>query len=238
MDNIVWDDNWIIKNKDNFDLLTDMWRAYQLATNQQVKQQSFRTHIQRKFGIRSNITWTEEEREFVRDNFPKLGGEKCTDAFNKKFRPRKRRAIEGCARHLGLYIEQDVVEANRKFPRRVPMGTIVDDGDGYLKIKTGKGSSGWERYHRYLYEKAHGKIPKGYKIMFLDNDKRNYSRDNMIAVPASYFALMNKLNLRSEFSEINLTSVKWCDLYTSLKSQGFVLERGHFKYIGDDVFDE
>ena len=79
-----------------------------------------------------------------------------------------------------------------------------------------------------MYEQKHGKIPKGYKIMFLDGDKQNYSDDNMVAVPASYFALMNKLELRSVFPEINLAGIQWCELYSALKKKGYKLSRGEF----------
>ena len=64
--------------------------------------------------------------------------------------------------------------------------------------------------------------------MFLDGDKRNYSDDNMVAVPASYFALMNKLELHSVFPDINLAGIKWCDLYSALRKKGYKLSRGEF----------
>ena len=231
-DNIQWDNDWINTHFNDYQAISDMYKAYRREVDDSIGHHTFRTHIMR-MGYRSRLAqtkaWTKEESEWVRNNFSRLGGLKAEVEFQNVFgKSRTHRAIEAEARRQGLYVDADVVEANKNYSRRVPIGTIVDDGEGYLKIKTGKGSSGWERYHRYLYEKAHGPLPKGYKIMFLDNDRRNYSLDNMIAIPASYFALMNKLDLHSECLEINLTSIKWCDLYVALKKKGIILKRGKF----------
>jgi len=226
-----WNDGWIKANSERFDSITVMWNNYQAETGHICKEQSFRTHLKRKFNRLSNLSWTEEEEAWLRENFPRLGGKKCEIEFEKKFGKKKsQRALMTYANRRGIYVDEDAVIANRNYPRRVPIGTIVDDGDGYLKIKVGTeySSSGWVRYHRYLYEQRHGKLPKGYKIMFLDGNKQNYSDDNMIAVPASYFALMNKLELHSEFPDVNFAGIKWCELYAALRKKGYKLKRGEF----------
>lgn len=228
---LEWDDKWIEENHLKYKAVSEMHRAYIAETKHFCKQQSFRTHIRRKYALTSKLTWTKEESDWVAKNFSRMGSEKAAVEFAKVFgKDRGRRSLEAEARRQHIKIDEDVVIANRRYPRRVPIGTVVDDGEGYLKIKVGVeySSSGWVRYHRYLYEQRHGKLKKGYKIMFLDGDKRNYADDNMIAVPASYFALMNKLDLRSEFPEVNLASVKWCDLYMALRKKGYILKRGDF----------
>ena len=226
-----WNDAWIKENTDKFASISEMWKAYQEETGHVCKQQSFRTHCVRKHQRHSGLTWTDEEMEWLKDNFPRLGLKKSAIEFEKQFGKKKSvNAIRSYANKRGIYVNEDAKISNANYSRRVPMGTIVDDGDGYLKIKVGPeySSSGWVRYHRYLYEQKHGKIPGGYKIMFLDGNKQNYEDENMIAVPASYFALMNKLDLHSEFPEINFAGIKWCELYSALKKKGYRLRRGKF----------
>jgi hypothetical protein len=226
-----WNDTWIKENIGKYESTSEMCKAYQKETGHNCVPHSFRTHIQRKFNHFSGLTWTEEELNWVTENFPRLGGLKCAPEFEKRFgKKRSHTAIMTFAHRHGIFVDEDAIEANKNYSRRVPIGTIVDDGDGYLKIKVGPeySSSGWVRYHRYLYEQKHGKIPRGYKIMFLDGDKRNYSDENMVAIPASYFALMNKLNLHSEFPEINFAGIQWCDLYSALRKKGYRLSRGEF----------
>lgn len=222
----MWNDNWIKQNISNYEAISELWRAYKRECGE-CKQQAFRTHLKRKHGAYSRLTWTQEQDEWLRRNFPNMGGLKAVDEFNKVFGVNKsHRAIEGRAHRLNLKVAPKVVEANRRFPRRVPLETIKEDNNGYLIIKTGEGSSGWKRYHRYLWEKTHGELPKGYKVMFLDGDIRNFDKENLIAVPAKYFAWMNKLKLRGEDVEINLTAVRWCELYEQLSKQGYVMKNG------------
>jgi hypothetical protein len=223
--NIKWNDDWILKNKDKYDSISEMHKAYTTEVDSNVLCQSFRTHVRRKLSITSGLTWTQEERQWLIENFPLHGGLKCVDPFYAQFKKhRTHRAIEAEARRLKLYVNEDVVIENRNYTRRVPIGTIVDDGDGYLKIKTGKGSSGWERLHRHIYEKYNGQIPDGHKIVFLDGDKRNYNTDNMVTVPASYLALMNNLKMKSSNPQVTSTGIIWCELYEELKRQNALIE--------------
>ena len=44
-----------------------------------------------------------------------------------------------------------------------PIGTVRLNKTGYLEQKTERG---WKHYHRLLWEKAHGPVPKGYVVSF------------------------------------------------------------------------
>lgn len=222
--NIKWNDEWILSNRDKYYLHTEFHKAYCEEVDN-VTYIAFKSHIRRKFNFNSQATWTNDEKAFIRYNFPRMGGLKCSEAFKQKFgKCRSHRSIEAEARRQGLLVDEDVVLANKNYSRRVPIGTIVDDGDGYLKIKTGVGSSGWERLHRHIYEKEHGSIPEGYKIVFLDGNKQNYDKDNLVAVPSSYLALMNNFKLKSSEPEVTKTAIKWCDLYELLKKEEIIME--------------
>lgn len=62
-----------------------------------------------------------------------------------------------------------------------PIGTINTRYDKtgipyqYIKIS----DSNWELYHRHIWEKENGIIPKGYRIHFIDRNTLNCSIDNL-----------------------------------------------------------
>ena len=70
-----------------------------------------------------------------------------------------------------------------------PIGTILPDADGYLRIKVREAAKGeafgfgnsrvWPQLHRYRWEQAHGPIPTGHALVFKDRDKSNVSLDNL-----------------------------------------------------------
>ncbi len=46
----------------------------------------------------------------------------------------------------------------------------------YIRLRLGK----WKEYHLYLWEKKHGKVPKGHRVMFRDNDSMNCTLRNLV----------------------------------------------------------
>lgn len=71
----------------------------------------------------------------------------------------------------------------------VPIGTIVKNTDGYLRIKVadvpesiaGKGgsSTNWEFIHRQIWEAAHGPIAPGHRIWWKDGNHDNNALENL-----------------------------------------------------------
>lgn len=71
-----------------------------------------------------------------------------------------------------------------------PIGTIVTDDEGYLRIKVreyvyGKEHSGmgntkvWPMYNRYLWEKHKGPIPPKHLVKFIDGNRANCVIENL-----------------------------------------------------------
>jgi hypothetical protein len=70
-----------------------------------------------------------------------------------------------------------------------PIGTILPDADGYLRIKVreaapgeahGFGNAGaWPQLHRHVWTEAHGLIPRGHAVAFKDGNKANCALDNL-----------------------------------------------------------
>lgn len=50
--------------------------------------------------------------------------------------------------------------------------------DGYIEIKVGRNK--WLGKHRYIWEQHYKtEVPKGYAVIFLDGDNRNFEIDNL-----------------------------------------------------------
>lgn len=102
------------------------------------------------------------------------------------------------------------------------------DLDGYVFIKIAdnkiegthtyqKRKVNWVAKHRYIYEQHHGLIPKGWIVIFLDNDNHNFDPDNLYAVPRSIHARMCNNQWYTDSREHTLAAIKLCELDTLLR---------------------
>lgn len=78
-----------------------------------------------------------------------------------------------------------------------PVGSERITKDGYIEIKI-QDPDVWETKHRIIWEKVHGPIPEGYRLMFLDGNRKNCKIDNLKLVPYAISAIMNKQNLYTQ----------------------------------------
>lgn len=84
--------------------------------------------------------------------------------------------------------------------------------DGYVEVKVEEPNK-WKLKHRVIWESVNGKIPKGYVVIFRDNDKKNTNIENLILVDRGTLATLNKTglcNYNGEFKEtaINIAKLK------------------------------
>lgn len=83
-----------------------------------------------------------------------------------------------------------------------PIGTERIGKDGYMQIKVADPNK-WQQKNVYLYEKYHKiKIPKGYKVIFLDQDKYNFDISNLELIKNSIHGAMCVKNRFSKNSQI------------------------------------
>jgi hypothetical protein len=82
----------------------------------------------------------------------------------------------------------------------------IESKDGYVQIKVAEPNK-WQLKHRYLYEQAHGKIPKGYNVIFADGDKYNFELDNLILVSNAELAIANYNHLLKKDKELTKTGI-------------------------------
>lgn len=81
------------------------------------------------------------------------------------------------------------------------------DDPGYLHVKVfdGKGNKNWIPKHQLIYEKHHGKIPPGHKVIFADGNRTNFDINNLVLVSNSEELIMNKRGLRFKDKELTKT---------------------------------
>jgi hypothetical protein len=77
---------------------------------------------------------------------------------------------------------------------KCPVGTEKISPNGRTWVKVSDPNT-WKSKHAVIWEKAHGKVPKGCVIIFADRDKSNVSLDNLLMVSKRELVVMNRYGL-------------------------------------------
>lgn len=85
-------------------------------------------------------------------------------------------------------------------PNTKPAGYESIDQDGFVHFKP-PGARKMTYKHRWVWEQAHGPIPAGHVLVFLDGDKTNCSLDKLILLPRGIHARMCQRHLYSDDPE-------------------------------------
>ena len=93
------------------------------------------------------------------------------------------------------------------------IGDEINYGDTYIKVNdTGKHSVDYKLKSKYLYEKYHNvKTEKHDIIVFLDGDRKNYSKENLYRISRSILTYMAFHGLYKKTSVDRLTKIKFCE---------------------------
>lgn len=107
-----------------------------------------------------------------------------------------------------------------------PIGYERITKDGYIEVKLKMRPSAHEKNfklkHRLIWEEAHGPIPKGYKVIFLDGNKKNIDLNNLALVsPQEEIELMRRglFSKKAEFTRTGVLIAK-AGIITRHKKQG------------------
>lgn len=203
---ITYDNKWIIDNWRSFKNWGKMCKAYNEIHGTSICYNTFKCHCNRELGL--NYHYTEEQLEWLRNNYPKLGRIKCQKEFNRIFN--EDRSIQGlrvmCTR-MGLTVtkerKREIFRENTK--RYHPTGSIVKKSHGEPYVKT---ETGWKR----LKDINYGSKPKGHIIIHLDGDVNNYDRSNLLAIPRNVNAKMTLNSFWSQFPEVTKAGALCCEL--------------------------
>lgn len=223
----TYNDKWILENYLNYSSYKKVAQAHNELFNTDITAATMKGHC-RKIGLkkpRKYAEYTEEEFQWLTENYPLLGVNETLEQFNKKFEnKRTRSAIRNFGHNYCDNVKDDVATKNKvKYSTRIKTtGTLrLEVGRWVMKKEDGT----WDQASRVIYENNFGPIPKNYSVIFLDNDVNNLDPENLLAVPHKYLGLLNLYNLKSVSKEITLAGVEWCKLYEILKEKG-VIKKG------------
>lgn len=82
--------------------------------------------------------------------------------------------------------------------------------DGYYEIKVAEPNK-WILKHKFIWEYINGKVPKGFKIIFADGDKKNFNIENLLLVSNEELLRLNRDGLylkNKELTESGLVLTK------------------------------
>ena len=81
-----------------------------------------------------------------------------------------------------------------------------DTKDGYIHIKIAEPNV-WKPKHVYIWEQKNGPIPKGYHVMFLDQNKENIVFENLVLVHKKESLILNRNKLLTKDALVNQTAI-------------------------------
>lgn len=200
------EDQWLIDNHANYKNWREVTEAFNehFATNYE-----YRLKVETKNGKKSDIRpvanrakklglklkridtvygFTKEEDEFLKKHaanessvdlvemlYSEFGRRHCKQAINRHVR-----CELGIHKGYGFQSDKSLERIGKK-----PIGTISwSDKNGYtIKVADYGDKRDWYPYGRYLWEEAHGeKLPKDWQVIYLDDDRRNTSLENLLAI--------------------------------------------------------
>lgn len=228
-----WEDDWLKENYLNYPSYVVLTDTYNKLFGKSYSVAAVKTHCLRVLNLRkphaeSNLRYTKEQKEWLKENYPLLGETETTRQFNEKFNMNKpiHSIVNHCCRE-GIKVNKQVANRNHSVfnTRAYETGGIKYLNDRqYIKLEDGS----WIPRQRYVYEKTTGKkVPPKWHVIFLDGDYNNFNPDNLVAIPMKYNGLLSGHGLRSEDPEITKAGVLWCELYDALDINKDMLNRAN-----------
>jgi len=154
------------------------------------------------------MRFTEEEQQFIRDNAKGIDTEQLTRMLNKKFNtnyPRYKVYRWKKRNHILSGVDTKFKKGNQPHNYK-PVGSEFIKDEGYTFIKIAEPNI-WKHKAVVIYEKAYGKIPDGYCVVFADQDKTNFNLDNLILVRNKDKLTAKNKHLLFEDKELTKTGI-------------------------------
>jgi len=167
-------------------------------------------------GNKNSKKHSDELLDFVRVNTKTMSDSELSEAINKQFNlsttresvksmrlfHRIMKGRENCKYH-GCYTCAVYEERQRK--------------NDYVQVKIGKNK--WVNKQNFLYEQAHGKVPKGYCVIFLDGNINNFSLDNLAAVAVKEQLALSRYKLRFSNPDLTKTGISIVKLKNKIRAR-------------------
>lgn len=184
-------DNWLMNNKEKYDMKT-LTKEFNIKFNVQKNVQSIQYRCQ-VLGLTKKIEFNKEEKEWILNNWNdnktyKQQANEFKEIFNYEIYPKR---IENLLKSNGIYkkrAKRDVVNWGHELGEEF-------EKNGYIFVKTNNSLYGGTRNympkHHVVWEKHNGQIPRGYSIIFKDNNKNNFDINNLACVSNRTLSMLN-----------------------------------------------
>lgn len=207
MDRVVihWDNDFIFENWESHRNWLSLCNSYNDVHDTSIGYHTFKSHCYR-LGL--NFHYTNEEVEWLKNNYPSLGRDETARLFRKNFKNnRTTGAIFVKCKTLGLKVteERRRERAKQNTKRVTPVGAYVTREHGEKYIKT---AHGFKRVKELVY----GDVPKGMSLVYLDGNKDNITKENLCPVSRKTLAKMTINNFWSDNGVITKTGIMCCEL--------------------------
>lgn len=228
-----YNDDWIVEHLLDFRSYREMALAHNELFGTTIKASAIGTYAKHVLKVeRPRVTGeflTEEQKRFIEDYYPDHSVKDTTAAFNERFGTNKNKhTMLNYARRRGLKVRDDVVTKSKldashaegtKHPY-LKIGDVYFDGRNWI-MKT---EHGRKRAQVAVWEQYHGKVKKGYAIICLDGNQKNWHISNLAEVPRSYLGTLQTNGFRSENPEITKAGIMWCDLKKALDESDYKMK--------------
>lgn len=154
--------------------------------------------------------YEESEKEWLCENYPRLGSKETTRQFNERFNHNKKEmAIKRyCRFWLNLSVPKEVTLELKS----APIGYSYKNCRGEWRVKT---ENGWIPLSHLNRE-----VPKGHIAFHLDGDIDNNSPENIAVIKNGIQTIARNCELLSENPTITSVALTWAELYSELKKKG------------------
>ena len=165
--------------------------------------------------------WTKEEKEYLGEITPGKHYKEILELMNKKFEYTFRlkqieRAIERFGYKTG--IDTKFQKCHKPWNEK-EIGSEKVGVDGYIEVKTAKYSR-WQLKQRVMYEKYHNvKLTTDDMIIFADQNKLNFEKDNLILISKRKSLTMAKNKLFFKDKELTKTGVNIAELIIKINEK-------------------
>lgn len=174
--------------------------------------------------------FTEQQENWLRENIYSFDSyADLTARFNEIFGEYRKVDLvrEKCTKRLKISMGKNAGQfvAGAK-TRDLPIGTIRKSQTGiYIKVSneavdiSGYARPNWLPLQQKIYEDAHGKLPEGYMVCFLDCNRENFDLSNLYPVNRQISVRMAQNGWWSNDPTITLTGILQCELQITLNKE-------------------
>ena len=215
---LPWNEDWILEHYQEYDSFIKMVDAYNEAFGTKYNRFQMRHHLSINMRLSIGYLYTEEQKAFIEEYYPIMFNDDFTKFYNERFIPhRSLSALRQYANIHDIYKTDAIFnEAQRKKSiknKGFPVGTIRISRDKYAYIKCS--DKKWHPVSHIKYKEYHGEYPpKGYKIVYLNGNSFDYSKENMVAVPRSVVSDINySLKFDRSNPDLTKTAIAWSQLH-------------------------